>query len=152
MSKKIGRPTIPKREAKTEFRGAFFAPDDAKVVDRAIAASGQDKSKWIREKLLWGIKRENVWSTKWKAKDLDKKTVKFKMMETSNRYIVGGGQFLAIQRGDGSMDVRIFTRDKQEPDPLGYNDVPVTQRGIDLLEQAPAGSEFDFFLIDPSAP
>jgi hypothetical protein len=152
MGKKVGRPTIPKRDAKTQMRGAFFTPDDARAVDEAIAESGQDKSKWIREKLLWGLHRENVWSTKWKAKDLDKKSVSFKLMETPNRCILGKGQFLAIQRGDGSMDVRIFTRDKNDPDPQGYNDIPVTQRGIDLLEKSPAGSECEFSLIDPLAP
>ncbi len=52
MTKKVGRPAVPKSEAKTMLRGALFAKDEARNVDRAITESGQDKSKWIREKLI----------------------------------------------------------------------------------------------------
>ena len=148
----MGRPKLPINKAKTLPFLVKLSGEDAKAIETSIKESGQTKADWARGKLLWGLRRENVWSTKWKAKDLHGKTVEFKMMETPNRYIGGGGTFTAIQRGDGSMDVRIMTRDRFDPDPLGYNDVPITQYGIDLLEQSPSGSEHDFLLIDPSVP
>lgn len=48
----MGRPKVPKSEAKSVLRGALFAPDEAETVDRTIKESGLDKSKWIREKLI----------------------------------------------------------------------------------------------------
>jgi hypothetical protein len=152
MNKKTGRPPLPKGTAKKEVFTVKLTGEDLKTIAQDIKDSGRGKPEWARERLLWGLQRQNVRSERWRAKELDGKTVKFKMMETPNYCIIGGGKFDAIQRGDGSMDVRITTRNKFEQNPLAYNAVPVTQRGIDLLEQAPAGSGFDFFLIDPLAP
>jgi hypothetical protein len=52
MSNKVGRPKVPKSKSKTVLRGALFASTEVKSVDLAIDKSGQDKSKWIREKLI----------------------------------------------------------------------------------------------------
>jgi len=60
MSKKMGRPTVPKDEAKSVLRGALFAPNEARTVDRAIANSGKSASAWIRNNLLLAAKRGNV--------------------------------------------------------------------------------------------
>jgi hypothetical protein len=152
MKKNMGRPKLPKGKAKTLPFVIKLSGEDSRTIEASIKESGQTKADWARGKLLWGLQRENVWSTQWKSKDLDGKTVRFKMMETPNRYVSGTGKFITIQRGDGSLDVRIFTRDKNDPDPYGYNDIPVTQRGIDLLRQSPPGSDCDFLLIDPSVP
>ena len=43
---------MPEREAKTVLRGAMLSPVEAKRVDRQIREAGQDKSKWIRSRLL----------------------------------------------------------------------------------------------------
>lgn len=43
---------MPEREAKTVLRGAMLSPIEAKQVDRQIRQAGQDKSKWIRSRLL----------------------------------------------------------------------------------------------------
>jgi hypothetical protein len=48
----MGRPKLPKGEAKGEVYGARLAPDDAKTVSAAIQRSGLDKSEWIRKALL----------------------------------------------------------------------------------------------------
>jgi hypothetical protein len=61
----------------------------------------------------------------------------------------GTGKFLAIQRGDGSLDVTIESRDRSEPDPYVFNRIPVSQAGIDLLEKSKPGSKCAFCLIDP---
>jgi len=50
--KKIGRPRVPKSRAKAVLIGARFAPSEAKQIESA-ADSHQDKSKWIRDTLLW---------------------------------------------------------------------------------------------------
>ena len=53
----MGRPTVPKSEAKTILRGALFARDEVKTVDRAITNSGQNKSEWIRNALINAAQR-----------------------------------------------------------------------------------------------
>jgi len=57
MSKKIGRPKVLKRNAKAVLIGARFSPPEAKQVEKAADLSGQDKSKWIRNRLLGPAKQ-----------------------------------------------------------------------------------------------
>lgn len=52
MSRKIGRPKVPKREAKAVLIGARFSPPEARAVENAVQQSSLDKSKWIRNRLL----------------------------------------------------------------------------------------------------
>lgn len=152
MNKKMGRPKLAKDQAKEVLIGARFSPPEARAIAQAANRIDQGKSEWIRRTLLWATQRQNVWSQKWQARDLDRQTVEFKMWETPSSYVRGTGQFLAIQRGDGSMDVRILTRDRLETDPLAQNDIPVSQRGMDLLKKSSPGSACAFSLIDPDVP
>ena len=48
----MGRPKLPKGEAKGVLIGARFAPDEAKRVELAAKSAQQNKSEWVREKLL----------------------------------------------------------------------------------------------------
>jgi hypothetical protein len=152
MSAKMGRPRLPKSEAKGVLVGARFSPPEAKAISKAANKAEEGKSEWIRRTLLWAAQRENVRSDKWSAKDLDGQTVEFKMMELPNAFVQGTGKFLALQRGDGSMDLRIITRNRLKTDPLAFNDVPISQRGIELLKRSLIGSECSFSLIDPDIP
>jgi len=52
MSTKIGRPKIPKSEAKGVLIGARFAPDEARRVEQAVKRAKAVKSEWIRTTLL----------------------------------------------------------------------------------------------------
>jgi len=52
MKKKMGRPTLPKGEAKGVLIGARFSPDESKRVNDAVKRSKQGKSEWIRAMLL----------------------------------------------------------------------------------------------------
>ncbi|HZM05054.1 MAG TPA: hypothetical protein VFC44_18795 [Candidatus Saccharimonadales bacterium] len=52
MTNKVGRPTVPKSKAKTVLLGARFSPSEAKKVELDAANVEQDKSKWIRGRLL----------------------------------------------------------------------------------------------------
>ena len=152
MKKKMGRPRLSKSN-KDVLIGTRFGSDEANQVEDAAKRSKQSKSVWVRNTLLWAARRVDVKSDKWRADDLDGQTVKFKMIELPNTFVQGTGKFIAFQRGDGvSMDLRIITRDRRDTDPMGHNDIPVSQRGIDLLKKSPPGSECAFSLIDPNAP
>ena len=52
MKTKMGRPKLPKGEAKGVLIGARFAPDEARRVESAAKHARQTKSNWVREKLL----------------------------------------------------------------------------------------------------
>ena len=48
----MGRPTLPKGEAKGILIGARFSPDESKQVHDAVKRSGKTKSEWVRNSLL----------------------------------------------------------------------------------------------------
>lgn len=52
MKRKMGRPKVPKAQAKAMLFAARFAPDEAKTISKAISDSGQSKTEWIRASLL----------------------------------------------------------------------------------------------------
>lgn len=47
-ARRVGRPKLPKGEAKGETVQARFAPDDIKAIEVAAKDSGQTKSEWVR--------------------------------------------------------------------------------------------------------
>lgn len=52
MTKKMGRPKLPKGEAKGVLIGARFSPEESKQVHDAVREAGQNKSDWVRNTLL----------------------------------------------------------------------------------------------------
>ncbi len=52
MKPKMGRPTLPKGEAKGVLIGARFSTDEAKQVEAAANRAKQNKSAWVRDVLL----------------------------------------------------------------------------------------------------
>jgi hypothetical protein len=52
MNKKMGRPRMPKDQAKGVLIGARFSPPEAQVIIDAVRRAGQVKSEWIRTTLL----------------------------------------------------------------------------------------------------
>jgi predicted HicB family RNase H-like nuclease len=53
--KKIGRPKMPKGEAKGKIVPIRFAPEDLKAITAAAKASDQTISQWIRATLTAAI-------------------------------------------------------------------------------------------------
>jgi hypothetical protein len=52
MKKKIGRPSLLKRDAKGVLIGARFSPVESRAVHNAVGRAKKTKSAWIREVLL----------------------------------------------------------------------------------------------------
>ena len=48
----MGRPKLPRNEARKILIGAKFSPPEARSVEQSARESKLDKSKWIRERLL----------------------------------------------------------------------------------------------------
>jgi hypothetical protein len=101
MSKKTGRPKLPKGESKELF--AFRVPtNELKGIERAISNSGMEKAEWGREAVR--IKARPLWiiCRKWGQKDLDGKTVEFRLSTPDGQsYAQGIGRFFVLQHRDG---------------------------------------------------
>ena len=52
MKTKMGRPKLPKGEAKGVLIGARFSPDESRRVHDAVKRSKLVKSDWVRKHLL----------------------------------------------------------------------------------------------------
>jgi hypothetical protein len=50
--KKIGRPPLPRSEARAKYLSLRLRPDEQREVDDAIERSGKSKSDWLRDALL----------------------------------------------------------------------------------------------------
>lgn len=52
MSKKMGRPKVPKAKLRGILIQARLSPPEIKEIDAAVQRSGQNKSEWVRNCLL----------------------------------------------------------------------------------------------------
>ena len=50
--KKVGRPKLPKGEAKAKAVRIRFTPGDLRAIETAAKASNKTASEWIRSKIL----------------------------------------------------------------------------------------------------
>jgi len=53
----IGRPSLPEAEKRGKFLSTRVSPDEYGEIERAIKASGEAKTEWIRKKLLAAARR-----------------------------------------------------------------------------------------------
>ena len=149
MSNKIGRPKVSKQMAKAILIGARFSGDESKEIEQLAKDKRQSKSEVLRASVLRVARSQNVWSSRWKAKDLDRQSVEFWMVTDSNEYLHGSGQFLAIQRGDGSIGLSIESHNKDEQNPDVNARIYISQVNVDFIEKKPEGSKSVFSLVDP---
>jgi hypothetical protein len=52
IKKKLGRPKLPKSEARSIMLSTRVNADENKAIKKAIAVSGEDKTAWLRGALL----------------------------------------------------------------------------------------------------
>jgi len=50
--KKMGRPVLPKGEAKAKIMPVRLSPDDRKRIEKAAQTKGQTVSQWVRSTLM----------------------------------------------------------------------------------------------------
>jgi uncharacterized protein (DUF1778 family) len=53
--KKVGRPVLPKGEAKAKIMPIRLNPDDRKRIEKAAKAKNQTVSEWVRTALLKAV-------------------------------------------------------------------------------------------------
>ena len=146
MSNKAHRPKMVNPTAKAVLIGARFSGEESKQIELLAKETRQSKSSLLRNSVLAS---RDVWSSRWKAKQLDRQTVEFWLLSDDSHYRHGHGQFLAIQRGCGSMGLSIESHYEAEPNPEKNLRIYIPQLAVDFIEKAPAGSKGAFLLIDP---
>ena len=98
MSKKMGRPPLPKGKAKGVQVGVRFKPDDDRVIENALSDDEATKADYIREAAISKAKNEAPWvRSKWTREQLADKTVEYRLIGPYFR-ADGIGKFLVRSR------------------------------------------------------
>jgi hypothetical protein len=153
MTKKMGRPPLPKGLSKDVQIGVRFNPDDDKAISKAIEDSRADQTKaqWLRDAALI-IAHEWVQCREWTAKDLHGKYVEFLIASRAEGPIKGVGKFYVWERGDGLLKIIINSLDKKQTRPFLKSRIQiiVPQEAVQLIKRQSPGSKVDFSLFDPA--
>lgn len=143
----MGRPALPKGEAKGAQIGVRFNPADDKKIEKDIAGTSLTKADWIRDAAQ--VKMQEWVVCKWTAKDLDRKTVEFRIVSNVMGPVQGTGKFYAIERGDGKLKIKIESHYKHDEE-KHYNFFYIRQESVDWIVKMPLGSKNDFSCLDPA--
>jgi hypothetical protein len=134
MSKKMGRPMTPKNEAKSVPFAAYLSPQEAKGAGKAVASSGQDKSKWLRGAIENEVKGPPIWvKSKWKSEELDGQFISFRL-RSPNQTIEGVGRIGARQNPRGEISVNIFVDEHPTPNEGILTRIWLHQDAVDKIE------------------
>ena len=55
--KPVGRPALPHNEKRGKFISTRLSPVEYAEIEKAIAASGDSKTEWVRKKLIAAARR-----------------------------------------------------------------------------------------------
>src|SRR5260221_10122873 len=123
MTRKIGRPPVPKQEAKSVLVGAQLSPPKAKEAESAATKSGLDKSKWLRGAIDNEIAGPPIWvKSKWKIEELDETLIEFELRRKvcigeclGVRVLSGVGKLRVRENEQGEIAVDIFVNESTGP-------------------------------------
>jgi hypothetical protein len=150
MSKTMGRPPLPKGEAKGVQIGVRFKRDEGKVIEKAAADRALGKADWLRLIALEAPRPIWIICRKWGAADLNRKTVEFKFTVQGARgdYVSGLGRFFVIPHRDGArLAIEIHGP------PSHYYRLTLSEQMADSIERHadPSFADFRCFAVVPSA-
>jgi hypothetical protein len=93
----MGRPKLPKNEARKILIGAKFSPPEARSVEQSARESNLDKSKWIRERLLEHAKSHASGNPGGSIQYLEEVTT----LDKNNQVVATGTAILYLASGTG---------------------------------------------------
>jgi hypothetical protein len=93
----MGRPKLPKNEARKILIGAKFSPPEARSVEQSARESNLDKSKWIRERLLEHAKAHPSGNPGGSIQYLEEVTA----LDKNNRLVATGAAILYLASSTG---------------------------------------------------
>lgn len=56
-AKSVGRPALPEEEKRGKFISTRLSPGEYGEIEKAVAASGESKTEWVRKKLIAAARR-----------------------------------------------------------------------------------------------
>ena len=151
MGNKVGRPPVPRREAKTILRGAMYSPEKLKQLEQARLRSGLDMSKFIREAVDMEIQGPPIWvKPNLKAEDLDEQYIEFSLRSKvpgGIRILEGVGKLKVRENKRGEMAVDIFVTEPQTPYRGITTRIWLSQEAVDRIELNPKPEPAKFRLL-----
>lgn len=147
MSKKMGRPPLPKGQSKDIQIGVRFKPADHEPISKAAKAAGKTPAEWIRNAALGLAMRKQEWvdASPWTFEDLSEKTVAFEIKSNSHSEIKGTGVFKVHIRADGKLQITIESRYKHSKEGV-LTEFFVPQSAIKFIRKQPSDCGTDFSL------
>jgi hypothetical protein len=158
MSTKMGRPPLPKSQAKYNQVGVRFNSADVAKIERAIGSSSQPRTKaeWIRDAALstaeqWerpALSAEIFWGElPYPIADIDGKRIEFKALikwpEHKEPAVSSGTGTIDIRERPGGFHVRIVSRYSREREKV----IDLSAQQARLIKRQPKGSECEFSLV-----
>ena len=144
MKTKLGRPEMPEGKANTEIINLRVSGEILKEVDGAAKQSKQKKPEWMRNALRKEARNSPVWvKSKWKSKELDGKTVEFKLT-APNYWVEGLGLFRVLENPKGELKIDIVVSRYETPDKITDHIYHLYQPTADKIEVNPDPKKSDF--------
>jgi hypothetical protein len=155
MRNKIGRPPVPKQEAKSVLVGAQLSPPEAKEAEKAASSSGLDKSKWLRGAIENEVKGPPIWvKTKWKPEELDENLIEFELKSKVSvgeclgvRVLSGVGRLRVRENARGEIAVDIFVDEATNQHSGVLTRIWLSQEAVDRIEFNPSPQPAKFRLL-----
>jgi len=143
----MGRPPLPKGEAKAVQLGVRFNPKDGQKIEKAATASGQTNADFVRNAAITETKKPPVWvKTKWTMEELDEKTVEFRLVFPHWRD-EGTGQFLVRKNPDGELAIDVCVIASATPYKMVEIRYHLLQPAADKIEKHPNPKAAQFRLL-----
>ncbi len=147
MGKKMGRPPLPKGQARGVQVGVRFKREDDKTIEKVTAGSGQTKADWVRNAALAEARRPVTWvRSKWKLEELDGKLVEFKLT-APKLWVEGLGKFLVRKNLRGELSIEICVLKSPNPNEIVETRYWLGQQAADKIELNPNPKLAEFRLL-----
>jgi hypothetical protein len=157
MKTKMGRPTLPKGEAKGAQFGVRYNPAAVEKIQRVIEKSGTKKTmaEWIRDETITNAEQwerphlasDVFWGElPFSREEMDRKTIKFKTLikwpEHEKPSITSGTGTMYIRERPDGFHVRIISLISPKQEKV----IDLSKKQASLIRREPAGSDCEFSL------
>jgi hypothetical protein len=144
MKNKMGRPTLPKGEAKDFQFGVRLNSEQQKTISRTVKDSGQSYPDFARSSMMTVAAKPPVWvKSKWKAEELNGNFIEFRL-DSPKRLLWGVGKLAVHENARGEISVDIFI---DEPRKGISTRVWLAQDAVDRIELNPKSKTAKFRLL-----
>jgi hypothetical protein len=147
MRSKLGRPEMPEGKANNQLINLRISGEIIEKIDEAVKQTKEEKPEWMRNALQHGAKNPYAWvKSKWKSKELDGKSVEFKLT-APDHYINGRGDFRVIGNPKGELRIDIVVTVDVSPNKKTDYIYHLYQPTADKIQVNPNPKKADFIVL-----